>query len=755
MKRILSILFFTLIVSVSLQAQFVVADFTASSTSICAGQSVTFTDASLYGGGAAPINSWSWNFDYTSAGSPAPSPATANTQGPHTVTFNASGTYVVRLTVSNGTQTESSNKVINVSVGSSLPLAEGFEGTFPAMGWSVSHTGTYNYDWQQNTTTGQSGTKSAWADLFSNNIGTSTLHLTLPRVDLSGYAGGTFDFYLAYRGWSGEYATLTLQASTDCGATYTNIWQKTGEPLATTNPTTGSELNTPLPSEWRLESVDISSLVGNPAVQFRFALQDTYTNNLFIDNINISAFTSTPPNAPTSLNATAPVFNQVNLSWTDNSSNEYGFKIEKATTSGGPYTQIATVAANVTNYTDNAVTANTTYYYQVRSYIGSINSTYSNEASVTTPNVALNSPTGLTATAVSSSRINLFWVDADVNEDTYKIERSTDGTNYTEIVGNLPANTTSYSDVGLTAGTLYYYRVRCSLGAANSLYSSVAQATTFVVITAPTSLVASASSTSSIDLSWSDNADNEANYTIERSLDGINFTEVGQVAADIFNYTDMGLSSGTLYFYRVRGKNGSVYSDYSNIAQATPTVVVLSPTDLQAVVVSPTQIDLTWTDNATNEAGYIVERSLDGVIFEEISGAGLAANSTAYVDAGLIAQTTYYYRVRAFNGPLLVSDYSNIAQATTPSPNAIIKDMSSLVNLYPNPNNGAFKVDLTPLNVNDVKIEIYNSVGSKVFEQGLINTKECSFNLKNLSKGIYYLYCITDNEKVGKKIIIQ
>ena len=93
-----------------------------------------------------------------------------------------------------------------------------------------------------------------------------------------------------------------------------------------------------------------------------------------------------PPSAPTSLSATAASASQIDLSWTYNSLNESGFKIERKAESGGTYTHIATVSPNVTSYSDTTgLSASTVYYYRVRAYNWIANSSYSNEASATTP----------------------------------------------------------------------------------------------------------------------------------------------------------------------------------------------------------------------------------------------------------------------------------------------------------------------------------------------------------------------------------
>jgi parallel beta-helix repeat protein len=89
------------------------------------------------------------------------------------------------------------------------------------------------------------------------------------------------------------------------------------------------------------------------------------------------------PNPPSDLVATALSQTQIRLTWTDNSDNETGFKIQRLSGSQ-PFTDIATVSANVKTYTNSGLTAGTTYTYRVYSYNSTGNSDYSNTASAMT-----------------------------------------------------------------------------------------------------------------------------------------------------------------------------------------------------------------------------------------------------------------------------------------------------------------------------------------------------------------------------------
>ena len=95
-----------------------------------------------------------------------------------------------------------------------------------------------------------------------------------------------------------------------------------------------------------------------------------------------------PPAAPTRLIATAVSDSQIDLAWTDNSSNETGFKIERSP-DGSTWAEIATVGTDVVTYSDTGLLPATMYYYRVRATNGSGESGYSNTAMAPTGGVVL------------------------------------------------------------------------------------------------------------------------------------------------------------------------------------------------------------------------------------------------------------------------------------------------------------------------------------------------------------------------------
>ena len=187
---------------------------------------------------------------------------------------------------------------------------------------------------------------------------------------------------------------------------------------------------------------------------------------------------------------------------------------------------------------------------------------------------ALSGPSGLTATAVSSTQIGLTWVDNDTAEQGFKIERSVGAgsTVFTQIA-TVGANVTSFSNAGLTASTSYSYRVRAYNADGDSGYSNTAGATTPAAAAtpnAPSKLTATAASKSQINLAWADNAGNETGFIIERAKGstGTDFTRIATVGANVTRYSSTGLTATTTYRYRVYAYNASGTSGYSNIASA-------------------------------------------------------------------------------------------------------------------------------------------------------------------------------------------
>jgi fibronectin type 3 domain-containing protein len=183
--------------------------------------------------------------------------------------------------------------------------------------------------------------------------------------------------------------------------------------------------------------------------------------------------TVTIPAAPTNLTAAAGNA-QVSLSWTA-SSGATSYTVKRATSSGGTYTNVATGVTS-TSYTNTGLSNGTTYYYVVAAVNTAGSSANSNQASATPQSTVTipQAPANLTATA-GNAQVALSW-SASSGATSYTVKRATTtGGPYTNIATGVTS--TSYTNTGLTNGTLYYFVVSAVNTAGSSANSNQASAT--------------------------------------------------------------------------------------------------------------------------------------------------------------------------------------------------------------------------------------------------------------------------------------
>ena len=312
-----------------------------------------------------------------------------------------------------------------------------------------------------------------------------------------------------------------------------------------------------------------------------------------------------------------------------------------------------------------------TYYVDVASHggFGDVGQ-YTFNGSIT-PDVVVTvaDPTGLSATAISATQVNLGWTDNAANETNYLVQRSTDGGNTWTTIVTLGPDATNYSDTSVNASSSYSYRVQAYNATATSNYSNTANVTTPAIPqppATPVNVAGTANSSTQITLTWSD-VTTETGYRVQRSTDGVNWTTLGSVAANATSYVDGNLTPSTSYNYRVIAFNNAGDSAPSSAVAATTqaapvtNTVPAAPTNLHITGGSSTSLILAWNDNSSNESGFSVER-WNGYYWVVLGT--VPANTTAVQNINLFPYSVYYYRIRAYNSAGY-SAYSNIAGGRT------------------------------------------------------------------------------------------
>jgi hypothetical protein len=190
-------------------------------------------------------------------------------------------------------------------------------------------------------------------------------------------------------------------------------------------------------------------------------------------------------------------------------------------------------------------------------------------------------PSGLTATPVGGTRIDLAWLDNASDETGFSVERCT-GTSLLcaanpggfAVVGSALAQATTFSDLTLVPGVTYTFRVAAQNGAGSSAYSNLAAATTPAVPAAPTNLKAMVQTglvggvlKVRVRLGWLDKSNNETGFVVQRcaGLACTTFGPVGYAAANATLYIDTTTALATSYRYRVAAVGPGGTSGFSNV----------------------------------------------------------------------------------------------------------------------------------------------------------------------------------------------
>lgn len=298
----------------------VIADFITLNREICVGNSVYFMDRSLNN-----PDTWNWTFI-------GGTPSTSTSQNP-TIIYSTSGTYPVKLVVSNNNSLDSTEIqgyiTVNIpGVGDVLSFGENFDsGAYPPSNLTIVNNDG-GITWELDSLASVSGEYSIKINnLINTNYG-STDELVLPYLDLS-TAHPDSNVFMSFK-WA--YAKsdptfsdeLLVLLSTDCGVNYNQVFYKTQTALAT-GPTQTTQF-VPDSSQWRDAYISLNNYRNETYVQLKIVNVTDGGNNLYIDNIYVgdgSISTTGVNEADNQLNNIAvfpnPAKDQINIQFSSNS----------------------------------------------------------------------------------------------------------------------------------------------------------------------------------------------------------------------------------------------------------------------------------------------------------------------------------------------------------------------------------------------------------------------------------------------------
>lgn len=301
----------------------------------------------------------------------------------------------------------------------------------------------------------------------------------------------------------------------------------------------------------------------------------------------------------------------------------------------------------------NLESSNANYVLDGTDHWCSFNITHNSTYVVSGSKIVPQKPTGLSVISYGYNSNKITW-NAVTGASSYVVYRSTTKDSGFKQIATPTTN--NYISTGLTTGSMYYYKIKsCMLVDTNKVYSAAtAAAGAKPLPNSPSNVKAASAGYNSNKITWTA-ISGATGYTIYRSTTATSgFVRIAETAAT--GYADNGLTTGKLYYYKIKTYtvlgSAKIYSAASAAAGAKPTPSV--PTMLLALQLSPTSINVSCKA-VPGATGYAVYRSLTP------SGGFTQITATAmpsYNNTDLSAGTIYYYKIKAFRQVGTIKIYS-------------------------------------------------------------------------------------------------
>ena len=272
-----------------------------------------------------------------------------------------------------------------------------------------------------------------------------------------------------------------------------------------------------------------------------------------------------------------------------------------------------------------------------------------------------------------------------------------------------------------------------------------------------------ADSSRNIQLTWSDNSNNETGYKVERSTNGgSNWNILTILGQNINIYLDTGLTPNSVYHYRVFGYNVFGNSQYSNIAFDTA-ITVNSPIDNLNLLISMI-IALKNAGTLNNFNANLILSNLNSAKTNILHNQIFLAKIRLYSFILYIRLLSYVHVLSMQQGQQLIDIANNVIQELSASSKPVVINNPEipkefvLKNNYPNPFNPVTKIQFSIAKSTNTKISVYDILGKEV--KVLLNTKlepgsyETSFDGSNFTSGVYFYRIQTEFYTNTKKMIL-
>lgn len=469
-------------------------------------------------------------------------------------------------------------------------LNESFEsGVLPA-GWLASAAPSWSFN-NPGTRTNTTGGTGNFAIADSDIAGAVDMNASLltPALDLTGQPSVKLTFKSTFQAYETSTASVSVSVNGGVGIL---LWSKTGASYQGTT------------------TLDVPQAANQSNVRFFFS----YTNANYdywweLDDVKVEGMASGPA-APSDLSAFQ--LGNVFLNWTDNSSDEANFIIERSPDGATSWVEAGRVGANTSLFTHSNVTCGTTVHYRVKAINGALESSYSNTANITTP-VCPPSSSGINENFDASTSLPAGWTVAS-GSWVFTQPNTTGGT------GNAPYGNPVTSELR------------------TPVFNMTGVGAVLLTFKTDISIYSGQNLVQKVDVAISQDAGATWTNVWEKAS-----AYKGAVALDVSQWA-ANHPSLMVRFVTTLPYGGSYWQIDDVVIEAMPAPTL--PTDFTTMLTGVSDVLFSW--HGSDGAKYKLERSADsGATWSQI--ADLADGATTYVDSTTASFTAYQYRVQAYN----------------------------------------------------------------------------------------------------------
>lgn len=391
---------------------------------------------------------------------------------------------------------------------------------------------------------------------------------------------------------------------------------------------------------------------------------------------------------------------------------------------------------------------NGVYFFKVQTIDGALSGSEFSEVEKFTFGTPL-APSDAQVSLDANNNANITWSDNSVIESTFIVEQKTNlDADYIE-VGSVTTDETSFAISDLQ-DLIYTFRIKATNLNGESEYVETDKMAVGTPL-APLDIQVSLDANNDVNITWVDNSLNELSFDIEQKSNlSTDYLRVGSAERDESYYLVTSLEDA-IYTFRIRSTNPNGESEYiqaEKVAVGTP----LAPSNAKASIDSNSVINITWTDNSTNELSFSIEQK-SNLSTGYIEVGSVLTDETSFSLSSL-EDAIYTFRIKASN-PNGESEYIETEEILIGAVLPIDDFLEQSLNIYPNPLVGDYMYIRVPDIYSFYEITFSDLSGKVLNPPMIILNGSWRVNTSSIRPGVYFVRLEQQGKKTTRKVIIK